>query len=71
MFGSRPHFAKPKVGKWGSHKSVAENLEATKCGKMARNSLDDRWAIWIIKCGNFKVWQKPNTPLDYRNIFRF
>jgi hypothetical protein len=33
MFGSLPHFAKPKFGKCGSHKSLAKKIEATKCGK--------------------------------------
>jgi hypothetical protein len=34
MFAGWPHFAKPKFGKCGSHKSVPVNLEATKCGKV-------------------------------------
>jgi hypothetical protein len=29
--------------------------------KLAKKSLYDKWAIWIVKCGSSKVWQEPNT----------
>jgi hypothetical protein len=29
--------------------------------KLAKKLLYDKWAIWIMKCGSSKVWQKPNT----------
>jgi hypothetical protein len=29
--------------------------------KVGKNSLYDKWAIWIVMCGSSKVWQAPNT----------